>query len=88
MGKFKRHVEIVFSGPLKDKSEEEHISYLLLLVGEKGRDVHQTRQGISEGEAKKLATCTDRFKLNVQPQLNPISVKFKFNNKTQGTVCD
>ena len=28
--KFKRHVELVFSGPLKSKTEEEKVSYLLL----------------------------------------------------------
>ncbi|XP_053389557.1 uncharacterized protein K02A2.6-like [Mercenaria mercenaria] len=40
--KFQRHAELVFSGPLKGKTEEEQISYLLLWVGEKGRDMHCT----------------------------------------------
>ena len=34
--KFKRHVELVFSGPLKSKTEEEKVSYLLLRMGDKG----------------------------------------------------
>ena len=38
--KFKIHAELIFSGPLKAKSEEEKVSYLLLWVGEKSRDVN------------------------------------------------
>ena len=40
--KFKLHVELVFSGPLKDKSEEDKVSYLLLWIGEEGRYIYKT----------------------------------------------
>jgi len=40
--KFIRHSMLVFSGPLKSKSEEEKVSYLLLWVGDKGRDIRHT----------------------------------------------
>ena len=40
--KFHQHVELIFQGPLKSKKEEEKVSYLLLWVGEKGRDVCNT----------------------------------------------
>ena len=39
---FKQHVEFMFSGPLKAKSEEEKCSYLMIWVGEKGRNMFQT----------------------------------------------
>lgn len=34
--RFKQHVELMFSGPLKDKSEEQKCSFLLLWLGDKG----------------------------------------------------
>ena len=46
----------MFSGPLKAKTEEEKVSYLLLWVGVKGRDIRHTWTDISADDAKKLAT--------------------------------
>lgn len=83
--KFKDHVELIFTGPLKDKSEEEKVSYLLLWVGEEGRQVKKTWTGISEADAKKLDTFYSRFKTHVQPKLNPIFARYRFNNEIQGT---
>jgi hypothetical protein len=39
--KFKLNVELINSGPLKSKSEEENVSYLLLLIGDEGREVYR-----------------------------------------------
>ncbi|XP_052809376.1 uncharacterized protein K02A2.6-like [Mya arenaria] len=82
--KFQRHAELVFSGPLKNKSDEENASYVLLWVGDKGRDIRQTWTTISETDAKKPATFFKKFKEYVQPKLNPIFARFKFNNIVQG----
>jgi len=41
VGEFERHIKFIFSGPLKEKSEEEQISFLLIWVGEKGQDISQ-----------------------------------------------
>lgn len=46
-------------GPLKSKSEEKKVSYLLLWVGEKGRDVYNTWAPFEGEEAKKLQTHYD-----------------------------
>jgi hypothetical protein len=35
--KFKLNIELINSGPLKSKSEEEKVSYLLLWIGDEGR---------------------------------------------------
>ncbi|MCG7868790.1 MAG: hypothetical protein JAY74_20765, partial [Candidatus Thiodiazotropha taylori] len=82
--KFKLHVELIFSGPLKDKNEKEKVSYLLLWVGEEGRQIYKTWSGISEGDAGKLETYYTKFKNHVQPKLNPIFARYRFNNETQG----
>ena len=50
--KFKRHVQLMFNGPLKDKSEEEHVAYLLIWIGDKGRDIQATWTGISNKDCK------------------------------------
>ena len=68
--KFKLHVSLIFSGPLKAKTEEEHVSYLLLWVGQRGREIYKTWTGISDADAKKLDTYYTRFKNHVQPKLN------------------
>ena len=83
--KFKLHVELIFKGPLKSKSEEEQVSYLLLWIGQQGRDVYKTWTGISEENAKKLETYYTRFKNHVQPKLNPIFARYCFNNEVQGS---
>ena len=40
--KFRQHAELMFSGPLNEKSEEEKCSYLLIWVGETGGDIYNT----------------------------------------------
>ena len=59
--KFMRHAKLVFSGPLKSKTEEEKVSYLLLWIGDKGRDIQHTWT-LSDDEAKKLDTFYSKFK--------------------------
>ena len=49
-----RNTALMFSGPLKAKTEEEKVSYLLLWVGDKGRDIRHTWTDISADDAKKL----------------------------------
>ena len=83
--KFKLHVELIFKGPLKSKSEEEQVSYLLLWVGQQGRDVYKTWKDISATDAKKLETFYTRFKNHVQPKLNPIFARYCFYNEVQGS---
>lgn len=78
-------MELIFKGPLKSKSEEEKVSYLLLWVGEKGRDVYNTWAPFEPEEAKKLQTYYDKYLAHVQPKLNPIFARYKFNNELQGT---
>ena len=83
--KFMRHTALMFSGPLKAKTEEEKVSYLLLWVGDKGRDIRHTWTDISADDAKKLDTFYERFKKHVRPTLNPIFARYQFNNEMQGS---
>ena len=80
-----RHTALMFSGPLKAKTEEEKVSYLLLWVGDKGRDICHTWTDITADDAKKLDTFYERFKKHVRPTLNPIFARYQFNNEIQGS---
>ena len=42
--KFQDHVELMFTGPLASSSEIVKISYLLIWVGEKGRDIRKNME--------------------------------------------
>ncbi len=54
--KFKNMCELYFTGPLKDKSEEEQVSYLLIWSGEEGIEL------VTADEKKKLSTYWKKFK--------------------------
>ena len=81
--KFRQHVELMFSGPLSAKREEEKCSYLLLWIGEKGRDVFNTWT-LTADEKKVLKTYYDGFEAYVIPKANPIFARYKFHERMQG----
>lgn len=39
---FNQHVEFVFTGPLKSKTEAEKSAFLMIWVGDKGRNIFAT----------------------------------------------
>ena len=49
--KFQQHVDLIFSGPLSEKDENIKWKYLLLWIGDKGRDIYNTWQ-LSKDDAK------------------------------------
>ena len=61
--KFEQHVNLIFTGALKEKTEEEKVSYLRLWVGDKGRDIYNTFPAFSEEEKKKLKPHLDKSKV-------------------------
>ena len=81
--KFHSHVEL-FKGPLHEKDEEIKVTYLLLWVGDKGREISNTWADMTADDRKKLGPHYKQFKDYVQPKLNPIFARFKFNNCVQG----
>ena len=82
--KFQQHVELVFNGPLKAKTEEVKCTYLLLWVGEKGHDIYNTWV-LDDDDKKKLKPHYDKFAAYVRPKLNPVFTRYKFNNEVQET---
>ncbi len=81
--KFQGHVELMFKGPLKGKDDDQ-VTYLLLWVGEKGREIHRTWT-LSADDATDISVIYDHFQSYVRPKLNPIFGRYKFYNESQGS---
>ena len=81
--RFKQHVELMFTRPLKSRTEQEKCSYLLIWVGQKGRDIYNTWSDISDNDRKKLETYYERFENHVSPTANPVFARFKFHSRVQ-----
>ena len=74
----------MFTGPLKSKTEQEKSSYLLIWVGQKGRDIYNTRSDISDDDRKKFGTYYERFENHgVSPKANSVFARFKFHSRVQ-----
>ena len=67
--KFKNLCQLYFSGPLKDKSEEEQVSYLLIWSGEEGIELVSTWT-LTADDKKKLSTYWEKFEEYVAPRSN------------------
>lgn len=65
--KFKQTCEFIFDGPLSEKDEAIKVQYLMLWVGEDGRDI---REGwnLTNDEKKKLGTHWTKFGEYVKPK--------------------
>ena len=80
--KFKRHCELMFSGPLSGKSDAVKCSYLLIWTGEKGQDVFSTWT-LTDAEANKPKVYLDKFENYIQPSANPIFARYIFHQRNQ-----
>ena len=79
---FKQHCAFVFGGPLKAKSEEQMCNYLMIWVGEKGRDIYNTWT-LTDEERKLLATYYSKFEDYVKPKSNNVFARYKFHKRIQ-----
>ena len=79
---FKQHCEFTFGGSLKRKSEEENCNYLMIWIGDKGRDICNTWE-LTVEEAKKLDTYYAKYEEYVIPKCNKVFARYKFHQKIQ-----
>lgn len=80
--KFKAVCELYFSGPLKEKSEQEKISYLLIWSGDEGIELVST-WCITDEERKKLDTYWAKFESYVSPKSNFRLARYKLRTIKQ-----
>lgn len=79
---FKQHTEFMFRGPLLKKTAEEKCNYLMLWVGDKGRDLYSTWE-LSDDDKKKLDTYYKKFQDYVEPKTNKVFARYQFQCKVQ-----
>ncbi|KAK2727803.1 hypothetical protein QYM36_008330 [Artemia franciscana] len=80
--RFSKHVELMFSGPLNGKSNAVKCSYLLVWVGEKGRDIFSTFV-VPDASENNPTEYPRLFKNHIEPSSNPIFERFKFHKRNQ-----
>lgn len=86
---FNLHCDFMFSGPLKRKSDGEKSAYLMIWVGEHGREVFGTWD-LSEEDKGKPEEIRKRFSEYVEPKSNVVFNRYKFQCRVQqeGESCD
>ena len=72
----------MFSGTLRRLGEEAKVSFLLIWVGEKGRDIRNTWT-LSDKEGKRLQTFYCKFEAYVTPKSNEVFACYKFQARVQ-----
>jgi len=80
--KFKARCELYFSGPLKEKSEEEKVSYLLIWSGDDGIELVSTWT-LTATDKKKLDTYWTRFANYLSPKSNFRLARYKLRTLKQ-----
>ncbi|CAC5403651.1 unnamed protein product [Mytilus coruscus] len=74
----------MFQGPLKKKQGDEKCAYLMIWVGEKGRNVYSTWD-MSAADQKKLDIYYENFEAYVIPKSNQVFSSYKFQCRLQKT---
>jgi hypothetical protein len=82
---FQEHTALIFAGPLRDREESEKCTYLLLWIGQKGREIHKS-WNLTVEQNKKLDVLYKKFLEYVQPKLNSVFKRYQFNNMVQGDL--
>ena len=80
--RFKSHANLMFDGPLSGKSEKIKCAYLLIWLGEKGRDVFSTWT-LATDEKDKICVYLAKFDDYFNPQSNPIFSRYTFHKRDQ-----
>ena len=80
--KFKQHADLVFQGPLIKASEAEKCAYLLIWVGEKGRQIFNS-WNLPDGDEKKFNVISSKFKEHTAPRKNTVFSRYRFHQRVQ-----
>ena len=80
--KFKATCQLYFTGPLKGKTEEGKVSYLLIWTGDEGIELVNTFS-LTEDERKKLDTYWTKFEEYVAPKSNFRLARYKLRTLRQ-----
>ncbi|CAC5424355.1 unnamed protein product [Mytilus coruscus] len=82
---FQQHTECWFAGPLAKTSEAQKCNYLMIWIGNKGRDIYSTWD-LSEDDKKKLEVYYQNFEKHVRPKSNKIYSRYNFLSRVQKDI--
>ncbi|VDI30124.1 Hypothetical predicted protein [Mytilus galloprovincialis] len=82
---FKQHTEFWFAGPLAKTAEAQKCNYLMIWIGNKGRDIYSTWD-LSEDDKKKPDVHYQNFEKHVRPKSNKICSRYKFLSRVQKEI--
>ena len=80
--RFRQKCELLFDGPLKERSTKQRCRYVLLWAGDYGLDLYNT-WNLSEEDRDKLDEYWKRFEEHVKPQSNHLLNRFYLRNLKQ-----
>ena len=81
--KYKARCELYFSGPLKEKSEEEKVSYLLIWSGDDRIELISTWNLAADERKQQLSTYLTRFENYLSPKSNFRLARYKLRTSKQ-----
>ena len=79
---FKQHTEFWFDGPLAREDEPQKCNYLMIWIGDKGKDNYST-WNLRDEDRKKLQVLYINFEKHVRPKSNQIYSRYKFLSRVQ-----
>ena len=79
---FQQHATLMFKGLLKRASQEEQSAYLLIWVGNTGREIFNS-WGMSEEDSKNINTLMERFQQHSAPKKNTVFAQYIFQERKQ-----
>ena len=80
--RFNNHAKLMFQGPLSGKTEKVQCAFLLIWLGDKGRDIFSTFT-ITADEQDKIQPYMDKFSEYFLPQCNTVFQRYLFHKRDQ-----
>ena len=80
---FKQYCCLIFDGPCSKKPKKEQVTYLLLWIGRRGRDIYDGWRWDHEDEKYSLDKVWQRFELHIEPKVNPYLACYNFQQCRQ-----
>ena len=79
--RFQQHSELMFLGPLKKVSKEEKAAYILIWVGNEGRDIFNSWNTPDQGQDYEFLFA--QFRKHCEPQTNALFSRYVFQTCRQ-----
>lgn len=80
--RFQQHAELMFQGPLNKQTEAGKCAFLLIWVGDQGREIFNA-WNMHADDAAKLDRVMARFQAHTQPRKNTVFARYIFQERKQ-----